>query len=186
MNDNRYVVDRDILVDGYNVIKNNVMFRTAEFRSLAEARSLLLRKLQNRYSRTTQRVVVVFDGDGKHEQVSHEEHICIIYSRYGETADSVIKRLAAEARVAGRAVEMYSDDEEVRQSVAAHGGTIQTTKQLVKQVNAAPSDMEARSLHRRKMRRIYGLDTPYKLEDEQEEYPQAPRRKKKKKSSRRR
>ncbi|SRR6266487_123630 len=185
MSNNRYAKDRDILVDGYNVIKNNLMFRTAECKSLAEARSLLLRQLQNRYGRTTQRVIVVFDGDGKYEQVSHEQHIRIIYSRYGETADTVIKRLAAEARAADRAVEMYSDDEEVRHSVAEHGGTMQTTKQLVKQVNAAPPDMEARSRHRQQMRRIYGIDTPYKLEDEQEP-ARSPRHKKKRKSSRRR
>src|SRR5450631_4151634 len=102
----------DILVDGYNVIKNNLMFRTLETKSLAEARLLLIRQLQNRYRHTTYRVIVVFDGDGKHEQVSHEEHIRIIYSRYGETADSVIKRLSAEARSAGRLVQMYSDDED--------------------------------------------------------------------------
>jgi predicted RNA-binding protein with PIN domain len=176
-------MDRDILVDGYNVIKNNLMFRAAELKSLAEARSLLLRQLQNRYGHTTHRVIVVFDGDGKCEQVIHEQHIRIIYSRYGETADSIIKRLAAEAQAAGRTVEMYSDDEDVRHAVAEHGGTIQTTKQLVKQVNAAPPDVEARSRHRQQMRRIYGIDTPYKLEDEQEAEP--PRSKKKKKKSRR-
>ncbi len=185
MGENRYAVDSDVLVDGYNVIKNNIMFRAAELRSLADARTLLLRQLQNRYGRTTQRVIVVFDGNDAREQERYEEHIRVIFSRYGETADNVIKRLAADARAAGRRVVMYSDDEEVRYSVAEHGGAIQTTKQLVTRVNAAPADMEARSRYRQQMRRIYGIDTPYKLEDEQE--PAKPyRRKKKKKSSRRR
>jgi uncharacterized protein len=185
MGNNRYNADSDILVDGYNVIKNNLMFRAAELKSLADARALLLRQLQNRYSRTTRRVIVVFDGNDAREQERYEEHIRVIFSRYDETADNVIKRLAAEANAAGRKVEMFSDDEEVRYSVAEHGGAIQTTKQLVKQVNAVPADMEARSRHRQQMRRIYGIDTPYKFEDEQE--PAKPHhRKKKKKSSRRR
>ena len=174
----------DILVDGYNVIKNNLMFRAVETKSLAEARTLLIRQLQNRYRHTTQRVIVVFDGDGKHEQVSHDEHMRIIYSRYGETADSVIKRLSAEARSTGRAVEMYSDDEDIRHTVTEQGGKIQTTGHLMKQVQAAPRDVALRSQHRRQMRRIYGIDTPYKLEDELEP-DQSPRRKKNKRSSRR-
>jgi uncharacterized protein len=176
---------RDILVDGYNVIKNNLMFRTLEKKSLAEARLLLLRQLQNRYRHTTHRVIVVFDGDGKHEQVSHDDHIRIIYSRYGETADSVIKRLSAEALSTGRSVQMYSDDEDIRQTVYQQGGNIQTTGHLMKQVQAAPRDVAIRSQHRRQMRRIYGIDTPYKLEDEVEpDYPT--NRKKKKRSPRHR
>lgn len=174
---------RDILVDGYNVIKNNLMFRALETKSLAEARLLLIRQLQNRYRHTTRRVIIVFDGDGKYEQVNHDEHIRIIYSRYGETADSVIKRLSAEACSAGRSVQMYSDDEDIRQTVSEHGGIIQTTGHLMKQVQAAPRDVAIRSQHRRQMRRIYGIDTPYKLEDELEsDYPSS--RKKKKRSSR--
>jgi predicted RNA-binding protein with PIN domain len=175
----------DILVDGYNVIKNNLMFRAMETKSLAEARMLLIRQLQNRYRHTMQRVIVVFDGDDKHEQVSHDQHIRIIYSRYGETADSVIKRLSAEARSAGRSVEMYSDDEDVRQTVAEQGGKIQTTGHLIKQVQAPSRDVALRSQHRRQMRRIYGIDTPYKLEDEVEP-ENSPRKKKNKRSSRRR
>ena len=118
MGNNRYNADSDILVDGYNVIKNNLMFRAAELKSLADARALLLRQLQNRYSRTTRRVIVVFDGNDAREQERYEEHIRVIFSRYGDTADNVIKRLAAEAHAAGRKVEMFSDDEEVRHSVA--------------------------------------------------------------------
>jgi uncharacterized protein len=176
---------RDILVDGYNVIKNNFMFRSLEMRSLADARLLLIRQLQNRYRHTAHRVIVVFDGDGKQEQIRHEDHIRIIYSCYGETADSVIKRLSAEARSAGRQVQMYSDDEDIRQTVSEHGGTVQTTSHLVKQVQAAPRDMTLLSQHRQKMRRIYGIDTPYKLADELEpEYPPS-KKKKNKRSSRR-
>src|SRR5438552_3867015 len=154
---------RDILVDGYNVIKNNLMFRAMETKSLAEARNLLIRQLQNRYRHTAHCVIVVFDGAGTYEQVTQEEPIRIIYSRAGVTADSVIKRLSAEARAAGRAVEMFSDDEDVRQTVVEQGGKIQTTEHLMKQVHAAPRDVAIRSQHRIQARRVYGIDTPYKL-----------------------
>ncbi len=104
---------RDILVDGYNIIKNSATFRTVEMRNFAAARETLITQLVNRYRHTPHHVIVVFDGDGTSEQVSHDRRIRVIYSRHSETADSVIKRLAAEARAAGREVEMYCDSSSV-------------------------------------------------------------------------
>ncbi len=174
----------DILIDGYNVIKNNAMFQFLEVKSRAEARALLIKQLRNKYLRSSDRIIVVFDGDRVKEQVSHEEHIRIIFSRHGETADSVIKRLAAEARRAGREVAMYSNDGEVRRAVSESGGQVHTTGQLTKQLTAAPRDVALRSAHRQWARRAYGIDPMYKGDDE----PEPPRSsgKKKKKSSRRR
>ena len=126
---------------------------------------------------------MVFDGDDTREWVGHDEHIRIIFSCYGQTADSVIVRLAIEARGAGRRVILYSDDEEVKQNVVEQGGTFLTTRQLVVRLNAAPRDVEIRSQHRQVMRRVYGIDPSYKPDDDLEPSPQV--RKKKKKSSRR-
>ncbi len=173
----------DILVDGYNIIKNNSMFQYMEMKNRAEARALLIKQLRNLFMHTTNRVIVVFDGDGAREQVSHEDHIRIVYSRHGETADKVIARLAAEAKQTGRTVSMYSNDGEVRQSVVEQGGTALTTRQLTSQLTAPPRDVAIRSQHRQAMRRIYGIDPSYKPEDD-EEPPSS--RKKKKKSSRHR
>ncbi|HAG97747.1 MAG TPA: hypothetical protein DCL75_02515 [Ktedonobacter sp.] len=55
---------RDILVDGYNIIKNSATFRTVETRNFAAARAALLTQLVSRYRHTPHRVIVVFDGDG--------------------------------------------------------------------------------------------------------------------------
>jgi predicted RNA-binding protein with PIN domain len=179
-------MDRDILVDGYNVIKNNLMFQTLVGKNFAYARELLIRQLKNRYRHTVQRVTVVFDGDGDREQVTHDEHVRIIFSRYDESADSVIARLAAEAQQAGRLVEMYSDDEEVRTSVAEKGGGVKSTNHLTRSLTSAPHDMAARSLYRQEMRRVYGIDPLAKHKDDEEEQPLPKKRgrKKKKKSSR--
>ena len=96
------MLGKDILVDGYNIIKNSASFQRLEARNLAAARAALITQLVSRYRHTPHRVIVVFDGDAAGEQVSYERRICIIYSRYNETADSVIARLAAEARQVGR------------------------------------------------------------------------------------
>jgi uncharacterized protein len=170
----------DILVDGYNVIKNNSMFQLLETRSLAVARDTLVKQLKNRYRHTLFRVIVVFDGNGSREQVSHDEHIRIIFSRQGETADCVIARLAAEARAHGREILVYSDDIEVQQSVIEQGGRKYTTHNLTKQLNAPPQDVEARSRHRQAMRHAYGLDPTAKWKDDEESPPDTRRRKGKK------
>lgn len=171
-----------ILVDGYNVIKKNLMFQQLEIKNLALARDTLIRQLKNRYRQTSYQVIVVFDGNEMQEQVTHDEHIRIIFSRHDQTADSVIIRLAAESRKAGREVILYSDDEEVKHHVVEQGGTFLTTRQLAARLNAAPSDVAIRSYHRQMMRRVYGIDPWYKPDDDLEPSPQT--RKKKKKSSR--
>ena len=111
------IMGHEILVDGYNIIRNNEMFRFMEIQHRAEARTLLIKQLHNRYRHQTCRVTVVFDGNGAKEQMSHEDHIRIIYSRYGETADRVIARLAAEAKAAGHQVEMYNKTDRPHRSV---------------------------------------------------------------------
>ncbi|GAC1648934.1 MAG: ribosome-dependent mRNA decay endonuclease Rae1/YacP [Ktedonobacteraceae bacterium] len=170
----------DILVDGYNVIKNNEMFKAMELKNFSSAREILIKQLHNKYRNTLHRVIVVFDGDGVSEQVNHEDHIRVIYSRHDETADNVIKRLAAEARKDGRNVVMYSDDEEVRSAVSEQGGNPLSTRTLTTKLNAAPRDVAIRSAHRQQARRIYGLDPTRKAEDEEVPY-HPPQRKKKKK-----
>lgn len=169
---------RDILVDGYNIIKNGHSFQSVRG-NLAVGRNLLVTQLLNRYRHTPYQVIVVFDGDSTSEQTSAEQRIRIIFSRRGETADSVIVRLASEARTAGREVEMYSDDGEVRQAVSTQGGAVHSTGQLVSQLNAAPRDVARRSRHRQAMRRKYGLDPKFDPDDEPE-----PPSKKHKRSSR--
>jgi predicted RNA-binding protein with PIN domain len=170
----------DILVDGYNVIKNNSMFQLLETKSLAVARDTLVKQLKNRYRHTMFRVVVVFDGNGPREQISHDEHIRIVFSRQGETADCVIARLAKEARAHGREILVYSDDIEVQQSVIEQGGKKHKTHYLTQRLNAPPQDVEARSKHRQAMRHAYGLDPTAKWKDDEETPPDTRRRKGKK------
>ena len=176
---------RDILVDGYNVIKRAASFQSSGAKNLATAREQLITQLVNRYRHTPHRVTVVFDGNDVHEQVQHERRVRIIYSCFGETADSVIARLAAAARAEGREVEMYSDDREVQDAVTRQGGNARTTGQLTDQLHAAPRDVAHRTLHRIAMRRQYGLD-PMHYDDDEIELPRSPGKKKKKSSHRRR
>ena len=160
------LVARDILVDGYNIIKNNSSFRAVESKNFAAARETLITLLVQRYRHTPHQVIVVFDGDGKDEQTYSVQRVRVIYSRYDQTADSVIARLAAEAQQAGREVEMYSNDGEVQQAVARQGGGVHTVNQLTSQFNAPSRDTARRIQHRQTVRRQYGLDPSFDPDDE--------------------
>jgi predicted RNA-binding protein with PIN domain len=173
-------VGRDILVDGYNVIKRDPSFQALSAKRLAAARQLLIDQLASRYRHTPHQVIVVFDGDGASEQSVQDRRVRIIYSRAGETADSVIARLAASARAVGREVELYSDDTEVRQSVARHGGRVGSTGQLTKHLNAAPTDLARLSHHRQQARLQYGLDPAQKYELDEYQPTSSHNRKRKK------
>lgn len=173
-------VGREILVDGYNVIKRDPALHALEQKQFAAAREALVMQLAQRYRHTPHRVTVVFDGAAAFEQVTHERRVRIIYSCRGEKADQVIARLAAQARADGREVEMYSDDREVQSSTIKEGGSAHSTGQLTAQLNAPPTYHQRLVRHRQAVRARYGLN-PSMGKDDDDHPPQRSRRSKRKK-----
>jgi hypothetical protein len=87
-----------ILIDGYNLIRQSDTLRRYERRSLEEGRRALIAKLVEYEKKRTHKITVVFDGGESgwaDEGRDREGKINIIYSRHGERADDVIKRIAA-------------------------------------------------------------------------------------------
>ncbi|MBA2435587.1 MAG: NYN domain-containing protein [Verrucomicrobiota bacterium] len=86
-----------LLVDGHSII-----FAWPELRSLHERRTSLARDALTRQLRDFQdwtgiHVVVVFDGRGAAvSHVAEPGEIQVFYSRMGQTADSIIERLASK------------------------------------------------------------------------------------------
>ncbi len=88
-----------IIVDGYNLIRQSDTFRQFEKRSLEEGRNALLRSLADYRKLRGHRITVVFDGwvaGSPKEERDLAGGVEIIYSRLGEKADEVIKRLLAK------------------------------------------------------------------------------------------
>jgi predicted RNA-binding protein with PIN domain len=86
-----------LLVDGHSVIFAWPELRLLHSRRTSLAREALVKQLRDYQDWTGIRVVVVFDGRGP--SVSHEAapgEIQIFYSRVGQTADSIIERLASK------------------------------------------------------------------------------------------
>jgi hypothetical protein len=89
-----------IIIDGYNVIRQSDTLRRYERKSLEEGRRALLSRLIDYEKKKRHKITVVFDGwksGSADEGRDREGAIDIIYSRYGEKADDVIKRLVLRA-----------------------------------------------------------------------------------------
>jgi len=101
-----------LIIDGYNVIRQSQELQLLDARELAAGREALLARLAAYRERHRHKITVVFDGwlggDLK-ESRGRRQGMLIIYSRLGEKADEVIKRLLAADRE--RAVVVTSDRE---------------------------------------------------------------------------
>ncbi len=105
-----------LLVDGYNVTKTGFGGSTLE-----QQRARLVSGLVGVVARTGAEVTVVFDGkDGVGVTGPVPRGVRVLFSRSGETADEVLRRLAAhEPR--GRVVVVVSSDREVADGVRRSG-----------------------------------------------------------------
>ena len=118
---------RTILVDGYNVIRRDPVLAHFEHQSLERARDVLLACLNSSPAFLHDEIVCVFDGMGSaaagvsSARSFRRGRVRVMFSAPGETADQVLKRLAANA--ASGAVVVTADNE-VRSAVQAAGASV--------------------------------------------------------------
>ncbi len=142
---------RTILVDGYNVIRNLPGLAAAERVSLRNGREALLRQIAARYRHTPHRIIVVFDGNGEEESTQALPGLArgqIVYSRAGESADEVIRRLCEREQQAGADCVAVSDDFEVRSGVQTAGARAAGVQDLARKMNQ-PSRYQRRNYQHR-------------------------------------
>lgn len=126
-----------IIVDGYNLIRQWPELAMLDRADLEAGREALLRALAD-YRRTRgHRITVVFDGRerGDVSGAAGQAHgIAVRYSRLGETADEVIARLAAEA---GQGAAVVSSDHGVQAVARRHGAAALSSPEFLARVDAA-------------------------------------------------
>ncbi|HEX6121559.1 MAG TPA: NYN domain-containing protein [Ktedonobacterales bacterium] len=134
---------RVILIDGYNVIRTTPGLAVAERNGdLAAGRTALLRQLTSTFARCPDRIIVVFDGAGPAEACERLRGVLngqVMFSRRGETADTLLLRLAAElGDTAITAITLITNDAEVRQAAVASGAAPLRSDALAARLNQAP------------------------------------------------
>lgn len=116
---------RQLIVDGYNVIRSTVPYREVARRDdFDSARTALLRDVAS-FAQGDWRATVVFDGGGNPLSTGEPHElmgVTVIFSPYGMTADSVIEGLARMARTDGDVVEVVTSDAQTQWAVV--GGTV--------------------------------------------------------------
>jgi predicted RNA-binding protein with PIN domain len=101
-----------LIIDGYNLIRQSSQLQLLDAMDLQAGRSALLELLAHYRQRSHHQITVVFDGWQRgHLKESRDRHqgLLIVYSRRGERADEVIKRLLHQERE--RALVVTSDRE---------------------------------------------------------------------------
>jgi predicted RNA-binding protein with PIN domain len=92
---------RYLIVDGHSIVFAWPELRKLHGRRSALAREALIKQLRHYQDWTDVRVVIVFDGkDTKVDTSSDPGDVQIVYSRRGQTADTIIERFAS--KYAGR------------------------------------------------------------------------------------
>jgi len=86
-----------LIVDGHSIIFAWPELRKLHTRRSSLARDALAKKLRDYQDWTGVRVAVVFDGKGDSVSMSSQPgEIQVFYSREGQTADSIVERLASK------------------------------------------------------------------------------------------
>ena len=130
-------VARYLIVDGHSII-----FAWPELRKLHErrsslAREALIKQLRDYQDWTGVRVVIVFDGKAPNmNATAYPGDVQIFYSRSGQTADTVVERLASKYAERFDLVVATSDSME-RQTAHACGAQCISPNALRELVEAA-------------------------------------------------
>ncbi|MFW5902108.1 MAG: NYN domain-containing protein [Thermodesulfobacteriota bacterium] len=113
-----------IIVDGYNLIRRSNVLAPLDQTDLELGRDSLLDRLAAYKKLKGHQITVVFDGAAQYsvfDRSDRQKGINIRFSRHGETADAVIKRMALRE---GEKALVVSSDREVSESSAATGAAV--------------------------------------------------------------
>jgi predicted RNA-binding protein with PIN domain len=118
-----------IIVDGYNLIRNSAALTVLDRQDIQLGREALVDMLAAYKKVKHHKITVVFDGTDT--PLSSQPHdrvkgIAVRFSRAGETADEVIKRMAAHDRE--KALIVSSDREIVTVAAACRSATISSSE----------------------------------------------------------
>jgi hypothetical protein len=129
-----------IIIDGYNLIRQSNWLRSYERQSLEAGRRALIMNLAEYKRKRGHKITIVFDGwknGSAQEERDKQVGIDIIYSRLGEKADDVIKRIADKS---AEETIVVSSDREISSYVIRRGQTALSSLYFEILINKALSE----------------------------------------------
>jgi len=134
-----------IIIDGYNLIRQSDALRRYERLSLEAGRNALIRSLSHYKQQRGHKVTIVFDGwqgGPAEEERDKLSGIDIIYSRKGEKADEVIKRMVQDR---SEEVVVVTSDRGIADFVSRRGGTAISSQDFEELLGRAKTDVNGRA-----------------------------------------
>lgn len=128
-----------IIIDGYNLIKRSPVLSRFDQIDLQRGRDELIKRLASYRRIKKHRVTVVFDGyreGGIKQERTKDKGIDIIFSKKGEQADSVIKRIA---EVKKEEILVVTSDNEVADFSRRRGAAIVSSEEFEMRMDMAAS-----------------------------------------------
>ena len=113
-----------LIIDGYNLIRRSDSLHRQERQALELGRQALVDRLSAYKRLKGHKVTVVFDGSQKYvfpDAKTTEKGVRIRFSRHGESADAVIRQMAAREREKAMVI---SADSAVAEAASASGATV--------------------------------------------------------------
>lgn len=134
-------MEQVLIVDGHSAIFAWPELRELHGQNSSMARRELIAMLTHYQDSLGGHVVLVFDGKGKKTDREGGENgdILVMYSRDGETADTVIERMVARKSSSMR-ITVASNDRAELDTVSVFGGECIGLKTLKEMVESASSD----------------------------------------------
>lgn len=126
-----------IVIDGYNLIRQSPVFSELDRQDLQLGRENLLKNLAAYKRIKGHRMTVVFDGQNAPPMSQKRDRIGgiqVLFSRKGETADAVIKRIADREREKAIVV---SSDREVADFAQSRGAAVLSSPAFESKVEMA-------------------------------------------------
>ena len=126
-----------IIIDGYNFIRQSDKLSALDQQDIMLGREALVNRLADYRKIKPHRITVVFDGSNSptfSPQRTRQKGISIRFSRSGESADDIIKRMASREREKALVV---SSDREVTDSAALSGAATISARAFEAKVDLA-------------------------------------------------
>ncbi len=131
-----------IIIDGYNLIRQSKYLSILDLQDIQLGRDTLVDMLAAYKRVKSHRITVVFDGTTAplfSQKQDRQKGISILFSHKGESADTVIKKLARKERQKALVV---SSDQDIVQSAAASGAATVSAKDFENKLTIS-SDMNS-------------------------------------------
>jgi len=126
----------ELIIDGYNLIRQSAVFKRAEAESLEAGRDILVAYLEAYRKIKKHKITVVFDGEKSfHLSIQREKikGITVVYSGLGEKADDVIKRMLLHKQD----VIVVSSDREIMEFAERHRATAISAQEFLPRLEMA-------------------------------------------------